>query len=491
MSSNPADRPTASGCAPARGSWSLTARLAVATSVTSFIILTVISLQMYHTLSGHLRELNSRYLRDELETLGQMSRLAGFGEALADEMHVDPVGEDYLTHYVRLLDRDGRTVIATPNMQSRLPRELFPPATSDGRDHETVELTGKDGAAYLLSAIRTSGRGAGGPDEILQVALDVTNVEKVLAAYRKKLALILGVGFLLCTASGVAIARRGTRPLREITAQACEITSARLDDRLNGADWPRELNSLAGALNGMLDRLQDSFTRVYCSVANLSHKLRTPITILKGEAEVALARERTAEELREVIASSMEEFGRLTHLVDNIVFISQAEAGKLQHVLIKIKAREEIDKVLDFYGPLLEEKGIAVTCEGNATLAADPTLFRKAVAHLISNARTYSKPGGSIAITVRQRNESAEVSVTDTGCGIAAEEMSKIFDRFYRVYDSRFMDPHGSGLGLPLVKTIMDLHHGTIEITSLPGEGTTALLTFPQSVPAASRNALK
>ena len=311
-------------------------------------------------------------------------------------------------------------------------------------------------------------------------ALDVTNVEKILAGYRTRLAATLGVGFLLCTAAGLIIARRGTRPIREITEKARQITVANLDERLSGADWPRELNALADALNGMLDRLQDSFSRMYNSVANLTHKLRTPITILRGEAEVALSRERTAEELREVIGSSIEECDRLAHLIDNIIFISQAEAGKLQHVLVKIKARAEIEKILDFYGPQAEEKEITVTCAGDATVAADPTLFRKAVANLLSNALTYTNQGGSVDIAVRQEEDgSAEIRVTDTGCGIAEQELPKVFDRFYRVYATRFMDPHGSGLGLPLVKTIMDLHHGTIEVRSRIGEGTTAILKFP------------
>ena len=215
-------------------------------------------------------------------------------------------------------------------------------------------------------------------------------------------------------------------------------------------------------------------------MANMTHKLRTPLTILRGEAEVALGRERTAEELREVIESSMVEYERVSILVDNIVLIAQAETGKLQPVLINIKARAEIDKVLDFYEPLAEEKGIAVTCQGNASLTVDPTLFRKAVANLLSNALTYTPAGGTAAISVRQGDDRfVEVSVTDTGCGIAEQEISRIFDRFYRVYATRYTDPLGSGLGLPIVKTIMDLHSGTIEVQSQPAHGTTVILRFP------------
>jgi two-component system, OmpR family, heavy metal sensor histidine kinase CusS len=478
MSSNPAESPPAAGkTSSSRRSWSLTARLAVLTAVSSFVILAAVSIQMYFQLANHLKEQNSWYLKDEVETLGQMARFPEFSKSLANEMHVKTVGEEYLTHYVRLLDSEGKLVIETPDMEKILPHKLFPTPKNDGKQCARFEVHGQNGSSFIATSLWVD---TGMKQGVLQVGLDVTNVDKILAGYRNKFAIPLFFGFLLCAGTGYIIARRIVRPVREITEKARRITASSLDERLSGADWPRELNVLAGALNGMLDRLQDSFVRLYGSVANLTHKLRTPLTILRGEAEVALSQERSAEALREVIESSMEEYERLSHLVDYIIFIAQAEAGKLKPICIRMKAREEIDKVLDFYGPLAEEKGIAVTCEGNATLSADPALFCKAVANLLSNALTFTPSGGAVVISVRQGDDrSAEVSISDTGCGISAEDMPKIFDRFYRVYTTRFMDPKGSGLGLPLVKSIMALHAGSVEVLSQPGLGTTVFLRFP------------
>jgi two-component system heavy metal sensor histidine kinase CusS len=440
----------------------------------------VVAVHLYFRLANQLHAQSYTYVREEAEILSEMARFPDFDKLVAHETHLDSLGEEYVSHYVRLLDSNGKVIIETPTMKELIPIGLFPESKVGGRLTEPVTVRGGSGASFLITSTKVDWQANGLEWETLQVALDVTNVEKILARSRRELAAGLFAGLLICSVAGIAVARRGIRPLREITEQARQISVANLNERLNGADWPLELNIMAGALNGMLDRIESSFSRLYNSVANLSHKLRTPITILRGEAEVALARDRSAGELRETITSSIEEFGRLARLVDNIIFISQAEAGKLQHVLIKINVRAEIDKVLEFYGPLADEKGISITCDGSATLSADPTLFRKAIAHLVSNARTYSNAGGSIAISVRQGDDgSAYVSVTDTGCGIAEEDMPKIFDRFYRVYDSRFMDPHGSGLGLPLVKTIMDLHRGTIEITSRPGQGTKVILKFP------------
>jgi two-component system heavy metal sensor histidine kinase CusS len=469
---------------PGRGRFpsprSLSGWLALTTTATAFVILSLISILLYWGMASHLRNLNHLFLRDELNIIMVMLRSEDYKRELAGELQADHAGEEYVKHYVRLLDAEKRTVSETPGMSESLPGSVFPSLERDSHHSGEITWRAPDGSLFLLATAWVDLGKAGGEWGYLQAALDVTNVEQVLASFRTKLVACLIAGFLLCAVTGLVVARRGVRPLREMTARARAITSASLDERLAGAGWPTELNSLAGALDGMLDRIQDSFARLYNSVANLTHKLRTPITIIRGEAEVALTGEHSAEELREVIASSLEECGRLTHLVDNIIFVAQADAGKLQQVLIKTKARAEMEKVLDFYDPLAEEKGIAISCEGDATLEADPALFRKAFANLLSNALIFTPAGGRVDISTRQMDDgSAEIRVADTGCGIAEAELPKIYDRFYRVYETRYLDPHGSGLGLSLVKAIMELHYGSIEVRSQLAKGTTATLEFP------------
>jgi len=435
---------------------------------------------MYFLLAHQLERQNSLYLLDEVETLGHMARLPGFGETLVTETHPAPVGDGYLTLFVRLLRSDGSTEIETNNMDDILPSSLFPAAHPGRGPADEVKVHDQHGTTYIVTSLalgsESSKRGT------LQVGLDVSNVESILAAYRLKLGFTLILGSLLCTLTGLLIARRGTKPILELTERAQSITVSGLQERLTGEDWPEELSSLAATLNAMLDRLQDSFSRLYNSVANLTHKLRTPLTILRGEAEIALSRERSNDELCEVIESSMEEFGRLSHLVDNIVFIAQAEAGKLKLSAEPLELAEEAGKLLEYYEPLAEEKGITLSCQGSTRLTADPTLFRKVLANLVSNALTITPEGGAVTISASQRDDRwTEILVSDTGCGISDEDLPRIFDRFYRVYATRFLNPHGSGLGLPLVKTIMDLHKGSIDVASSPGAGTTVTLLFPAS----------
>jgi len=479
MSSNFAD-PDTSTAAPARPAWSLTFWLTCLSSLASFVILAVISLLLYGGLAAQLNRQNHTYLHDEADIIERLLRSRANADALAVELRQDHSGDEYIKHYVRLMDRNGAVIMQTSSMEEALPCTTFPLPQRDGRPGVDRTWRTTDGRLFLVSAAWVQIDPDAGTLGVLQVAVDITNVDQILISYRSNIYILLALGLLLCVAVSYLIARRGTRPLREMAAIVRRISGSSLEHRIVGDNWPAEALSLAAAMNLMLDRLQESFGRLYTSATNLTHKLRTPLTILRGEAEMALAHSRSVEELQDVISSSLEEYARLSRLGDNILFLADAETGKFQANPAALDGREEIEKVLDFYGPVAEEKGVAVSFRGEATFNADPSLFRKALAVLLSNAITYSEAGGEVAISLCQTEDgAAELSVADTGCGIAAEETDKIFDRFYRVYGTRHRDPHGTGLGLPIARAIMDLHHGTLMLESCLGAGSTVTLRFP------------
>ncbi len=233
------------------------------------------------------------------------------------------------------------------------------------------------------------------------------------------------------------------------------------------------------ALKGALDRLKDSHARISQFSADLAHELRTPINNLRGEAEVALSRSRTADEYREVLESSLEEYARLSRMIDSLLFLARAESPETQIERKWFGAREEIAGVRDFLDAIAEEQGVEVTCHGNELLNADPMLFRRAVSNLLTNALQHTPRGGKVCISVKKLSDaSVEVSVSDTGFGIPPEHLPRIFDRFYRVNHAR-SQPKGMGLGLSIVKSIMDLHGGSVTIQSERGAGTIASLRFP------------
>ena len=460
---------------------SLTLWFALSTSIAAFSLLALISFLLYLGLAAQLNSQNHFYLHDEVNILVKMIGSESNDAPLSAEINSDRnAGEEYVKHYIRLIDRNGKVIKETADMGAVAAHHEFSTPVRDGRPGIDKLWRTAHGNMVLGTAEWVALGKPAGEQGLLEVALDVTNVQSILEGYRFEIYGDLFGGFFLCVAVSLAIARRGTRPLREMTAMVNRISVSALDERIPGADWPRELSVLSEATNQMLDRLQDYFDRLYNSAINLSHKIRTPLTIMRGEAEVALSRERTIEELQDVIVSGLEENNRLVRLVDNILFLSDAEIGKFQCTPCLLDADWELEKVLDFYSPLAEDKEISITCQGSASLLADASLLRKAAAALISNALTYNTPGGSVTLLLSQgEGDSGTLTCSDTGCGFDEEEKAKVFDRFYRIYATRHRDPHGTGLGLATVKAIMELHNGSVELQSAPGQGTTVTLTFP------------
>jgi two-component system heavy metal sensor histidine kinase CusS len=241
--------------------------------------------------------------------------------------------------------------------------------------------------------------------------------------------------------------------------------------------WPRELQPLAIAFDDMLERLDDSFTRLSQFSADLAHELRTPIANMMGEAQVALTRDRTADEYRETIESTIAECERLSRIVDNLLFVARADAAREPIARKRLDARNAVEKIAAFYQTIADDRHVTISCNGEGQIYADPDLFERTVGNLIDNALRFTPENGSIQITLSEHDADFEVAVNDTGCGIAPEHLPRVFDRFYRAESSRGSD--GAGLGLALVKSIMDLHGGSAKIESEIGRGTTVMLSFP------------
>jgi two-component system heavy metal sensor histidine kinase CusS len=227
----------------------------------------------------------------------------------------------------------------------------------------------------------------------------------------------------------------------------------------------------------MLKRLDDSFTRLSQFSADLAHELRTPIGNIMGEVQVALTRDRTAGEYREIIESTIAECERLSRIVDNLLFVARVDAEREPIEKKRFDARAAAEKIATFYQTIADDRHVTITCSGDGEIYADPDLFERAVANLLDNALRFTPENGSIQIALSKHDARFEVAVSDNGCGIAPQHLPRVFDRFYRAESSRGSD--GAGLGLALVKSIVDLHGGNATIHSEVGRGTTATLAFP------------
>ncbi|MGH8579969.1 MAG: heavy metal sensor histidine kinase [Gammaproteobacteria bacterium] len=246
---------------------------------------------------------------------------------------------------------------------------------------------------------------------------------------------------------------------------------------------------MARSFDQMLDRLENSFSRLSQFSADLAHELRTPINNLRGEAGVALSQARTPEEYRRTLESGLEEYARLSRLIDNLLFLARADGPMTGIRGTPCDARKAIKVVCEFYEALAADRGVEVACGGDATLEVDPVLFRQAISNLLSNALNYTARRGKVSISVQRYDDrTVEISVTDTGCGIPAQHLPKIFDRFYRVDPARSRQPSGAGLGLAIVKSIMGRQDGTVSVQSQVGKGSTFTLKLQSPrVSAAAR----
>jgi two-component system heavy metal sensor histidine kinase CusS len=377
-------------------------------------------------------------------------------------------------YWVRIIDPAGSVVTETPGMNSLLPPSIFaPPQTSMSLSASTKGYE-KDAKLFSLVAINEM---VDGQTYLLQIAQDRSADERFRKQFGTLLALVLGLGLIASALVAIVVTRRALRPLAEMKRSLERVQPAHLSERIEPARWPLELRPMVTAFDGMLDRLEDSFTRLSQFSADLAHELRTPIGNMLGEAQVALTRERSSEEYRSVIESTAAECERLSGIIDNLLFLARAESAEEEVKRSLFNGRIAVDKIAGFYQTVAEDRHVTIACEGEGQIFADPALFNRAVGNLIDNALRFTTDGGNIHVSIGTRDGRTEVLVRDTGPGIAPEHLPHVFNRFYRGDASR--SSAGTGLGLALVKSIVDLHGGSAMIESELGRGTTVILTFP------------
>jgi two-component system heavy metal sensor histidine kinase CusS len=268
------------------------------------------------------------------------------------------------------------------------------------------------------------------------------------------------------------VARIGLQPLQQLSDQAGALGVGTLGQRLAIAPLPQELAGVTAAFNGALDRLQSAYTQLDAFNADVAHELRTPLANLIGQTQVALARQRSAPQLEEVLQSNLEELERMRSIVNDMLFLARAERGESAAALVDTAIADEIGKAVDFLDIVLDEAGKQVAVEGDlgARAPLDVRLFRRALVNLIHNAVLYSSEGAQLHVRIRRLDDSVRIEVANPGETIAAEHLPRLFDRFYRGDQSRHSgDSHGHGLGLAIVKAIAQMHGGAVFAESRAG----------------------
>ncbi len=317
---------------------------------------------------------------------------------------------------------------------------------------------------------------------VIQVAYTANVMRAVLEHLLSIFAVLAPVVLFVAVSGGWLMAGIMLRPIRDISMRAKDITASNLSGRIVTRSTDDELGELISTINGMISRLEMSFRNIREFSLSIAHELKTPLTILKGESELALTKSLTSREAQRLAATYLEESSRLSRIVDDLLTLAKVEAGQMTLHEEPVRLHELVDGIYEDALILAADRRISVTLDRNdqGMVSGDPVRLRQLLRALISNAVRYTDPGGWVRIRNERSENAVSVSVEDSGLGIPAESLDKIFDRFYRVDEARSRAQGGSGLGLSIAKWIAEAHHGSISVQSTPGKGScfTVHLTF-------------
>jgi heavy metal sensor kinase len=297
-------------------------------------------------------------------------------------------------------------------------------------------------------------------------------------------ALLFGspIMLLLAGLGGYLLATRSIAPLRWMADQSREISGSSLHRRLEIGNAAEELQMLAASFNELLARLDQSFESMRRFVADASHELRTPLSVIRGEADVALSQDREPSEYRESLAVVLDESRRLSRLVDDLLNLARADAGRVRLQVEEFYFNELLAECCHTLAPLAAARQVRLECPPTADLPfrGDEQLLRRLVLNLVDNALRYTPAGGRVAVAIEAEENGVRLRISDTGPGIPPDAASHIFERFYRVDRARSREDGGFGLGLSIVKWIAETHHGAVELDSRPEQGSVFTVTLPQ-----------
>lgn len=318
------------------------------------------------------------------------------------------------------------------------------------------------------------------PGEVLLAGVSEAVMAREMARFGGWLAALGGMVLVLGLAGGAWLAARAIAPIEDISAAATRIAAGHLDERIAVVENGSELDGLAAVLNDTFTRLDAAFAEQARFTSDAAHELRTPVSVMLAQAQLALARPRSADEYRETIATTQRAAQRMHGLIESLLSLAtldaRAEPLQAQPCDLADLAREQLELIR----PLADERRIALATDfATAPCAADPGRLAQVLTNLLSNAVKYSRPGDTVRLSTTRDNGHALVRITDTGPGIAPAHLPHLFERFYRADASRNRTTGGTGLGLAICKAIADAHRGTLEVTSTEGGGSTFTLRLP------------
>jgi signal transduction histidine kinase len=437
-----------------------------------FVSSTLVSFALaYVFVSSSLQQSDRDGIQIELRELAARYRSGGL-PGLAQELALQEAIGTTEPFLVRVVDPGNRApFVAAPHRWAGFDLDRLDSARAA---QEWISLPARRGDKVLeVTSLRT-------PDgAVLQVGKTTENRDEVLERFRATVAGVVTPLLVLSLAGGLFLAFWALRPVRQIIQTVRAIEAGAMHARVPRGQTGDELDELGRLFNSMLDRIATLIAGMRGALDSVAHDLRTPVTRIRGVAELALRADQGPDGSRQALADCVEESDQLLTLLNTLMDISEAETGALKLKLELVNVSDLVEDTVDLYRHVAEEKRIVVATAAapNLWLTADRSRLRQVLANLLDNAIKYTAPSGRVEVKAQQQAGTVLISVTDTGIGLTPDEVPRIWDRLYRGDQSR--SERGLGLGLSLVRAVVQAHGGESEVSSAIGIGSTFTISFP------------
>jgi heavy metal sensor kinase len=436
---------------------------------------------LFYKLEDLAQDLADEHLKSELHTLANLMTVEDQHGQIATELEElataasGEYAEKFSGHYYQIVNSDGKILVLS---QSLSLGNASLPVIRGGDEPQYMNVTGPDGASLRMisqSFDFSIGR------LTFQAGDTLKDTYVMLRSFYNMVLIVLPIVFLICGAGVFIVTGWGLRSLKAFTAKIGQITEENLSERIPEGGVVSELKPLASNFNTMLGRLEESFSKQKQFLSDASHELRTPTTIIKSFCDITLSKDRNASEYRDAMSKIGDTVNRMCDIINRILVVSRLDSKTIQLKPVRLDLMTMMREVLKLIEPSAAGKGINIDLTGESvTIKGDREGLTEVFTNLVENAVKYNKTDGRIDISVGSNRNEAIVIVSDTGIGIPPGEKEKIFDRFYRVDASRGVTV-GSGLGLSIVRTIIEAHGGRVEVTSEPGKGSAFRVYLPMN----------
>jgi len=449
---------------------------------------TVFGITMWYTLRHNRYELMDQDLRGQVEDLQRFleSQPADASEEKLQEELTETSVLEHAGDYLQVCGEQG-VILYRAALLEQLGIPPIRPTALKGARYEDRRLAGEP-YRFVMQNLTAHGH-----TYTVQTGLPAEEALEILDFFRRNLLLMAPLVLLVAAGVGYWLSHRALAPVDTITRTARQIGGQNLSLRLDSIATGDELQRLSDTLNEMLARIEASFLRVTQFTADASHELRTPVALMRTEAELALRKSRSEEEYRDALGHILKQAEETSVLIEELLSLARKDAGRETLDLRPVDLSVLLESAVRDWKPVAVSRNLKlvepVHSESHTVLADAPAL-RRVVHILLDNAFKYTPPPGTIEVLLDSSAEAESIKVRDSGIGISAEDQARVFERFYRVDKARSREMGGTGLGLAIAQWIVEQHRGTIRVHSVPGQGSLFQVSLPKNGADRSINSL-